>query len=153
MNQSFTRNTSKLLARDFYAPGTYIQYAREKTYKQNKPHVRLSLCFDFLFVVLFFYALQAERTAETARRSKRKAADDAASLDAATAVDTRSGSISDSVGGPGGGSSRELRVTQVGKKPAVCGTKTKAGDLIEFRCARELGSLGCFFCEPDVETS
>lgn len=30
----------------------------------------------------------------------------------------------------------ELRVTQVGPKPAVCNTRTKAGDLIEFRCGK-----------------
>lgn len=83
---------------------------------------------------------QADRKAEAVKRSKQKAAADAASPEAAapdtgysataTGVDPRSGSV-----GNGGGtaSSGELRVTQVGKKPAVCGTRTKAGDLIEFR--------------------
>lgn len=85
---------------------------------------------------------QADRKAEAVRRSKRKAAADAASPEisapdtgdsaTATAVDPRSGSVSN--GGGGSASSGELRVTQVGKKPAVCGTRTKAGDLIEFRC-------------------
>eukprot|EP00903_Cladosiphon_okamuranus_P011395 g10738.t1 len=75
---------------------------------------------------------EADRKAEEVRRKKRKAADDAASPDTAAATDTRSGNV--------GGSSRELRVTQVGKKPAVCGTKTKAGDLIEFRYSARLAN-------------
>eukprot|EP00752_Nemacystus_decipiens_P005902 g5335.t1 len=75
---------------------------------------------------------EADRKAEEARRRKRKAADDAASPETAGSADTRSGTI--------GGSSRELRVTQVGKKPEVCGTKTKAGDLIEFRYSARLAS-------------
>ena len=47
-------------------------------------------------------------------------------------MDPRSGNVGGGGGGRGG-SAGELRVTQVGKKPSVCGTKTKAGDLIEFR--------------------
>ncbi|CAM9492867.1 unnamed protein product [Ectocarpus fasciculatus] len=91
---------------------------------------------------------EADRKAEAVRRSKRKAAADAASPEipapdtgdsaTATAVDPRSGSVSN--GGGGSASSGELRVTQVGKKPAVCGTRTKAGDLIEFRYSARLAS-------------
>lgn len=86
---------------------------------------------------------QADRKLEAAKQKRRKAAADAASPETdatspetATAVDTRSGGTgnSRSKGGSDGGSSGELRVTQVGKKPVACGTKTKAGDLIEFRC-------------------
>ncbi|CAN0231302.1 unnamed protein product [Ectocarpus sp. 12 AP-2014] len=90
---------------------------------------------------------EADRKAEAVRRSKRKAAADAASPktaapdtgDSATtkAVDPRSGSVGN---GGGSASSGELRVTQVGKKPAVCGTRTKAGDLIEFRYSARLAN-------------
>lgn len=88
-----------------------------------------------------FSAWQADKKAEAARRRKRKAADDAASTappetETTAAVDTRSGTV-----GGGGGSSGELRVTQVGEKPKVCGTRTKAGDLIEFRCDLSDGTL------------
>ncbi|CAN0340002.1 unnamed protein product [Pylaiella littoralis] len=84
--------------------------------------------------------LEADKKAEAARRRKRKAADDAASTappetETTAAVDTRSGTV-----GGGGGSSGELRVTQVGEKPKVCGTRTKAGDLIEFRYSARLAS-------------
>ncbi|CAM9441845.1 unnamed protein product, partial [Ectocarpus sp. 13 AM-2016] len=90
---------------------------------------------------------EADRKAEAVKRSKRKAAADAASPETAapdtgdsattTAVDPRSGSVGN---GGGGASSGELRVTQVGKKPAVCGTRTKAGDLIEFRYSARLAN-------------
>ncbi|CAB1115146.1 unnamed protein product [Ectocarpus sp. CCAP 1310/34] len=90
---------------------------------------------------------EADRKAEAVKRSKRKAAADAASPETAapdtagsattTAVDPRSGSVGN---GGGSASSGELRVTQVGKKPAVCGTRTKAGDLIEFRYSARLAS-------------
>ena len=62
---------------------------------------------------------QAERKAEAERRKKQQAADDKAAPASPSSMTS-----------PG-----ELRVTQVGKKPTVCGTMTKAGDLIEFRCA------------------
>lgn len=96
----------------------------------------------FLFCVR---AWQADKKAQAARRSKQKAADDAASTTSpetstATATDTRSGSVGS---GSGSSSSGELRVTQVGNKPKVCGTKTKAGDLIEFRCASDLVAHVC----------
>ncbi|CAM9661059.1 unnamed protein product, partial [Hapterophycus canaliculatus] len=85
---------------------------------------------------------EADRKLEAARQSRRKAAADAASPDTETAVDTRSGGTSNgrSKGGNDGGSSGELKVTQVGKKPVTCGTKTKAGDLIEFRYSARLAN-------------
>lgn len=72
---------------------------------------------------------QAERKADAERRKKQQAADDK------TAPASPSSMTS-----PG-----ELRVTQVGKKPTVCGTKTKAGDLIEFRCANNPLLALCVF--------
>ncbi|CAM9571065.1 unnamed protein product [Scytosiphon promiscuus] len=92
---------------------------------------------------------EADRKLEAAKQKKRKAAADAASpeidsasTDTVTAVDTRSGGTSSikGKGGSDGGSSGELRVTQVGKKPVACGTKTKAGDLIEFRYSARLAN-------------
>ncbi|CAM9333167.1 unnamed protein product [Ectocarpus sp. 6 AP-2014] len=91
---------------------------------------------------------EADRKAEAVKRRKQKAAADAASPETAapdtgdsatatTAVDPRSGSVGN---GGGSASSGELRVTQVGKKPEVCGTRTKAGDLIEFRYSARLAS-------------
>lgn len=62
--------------------------------------------------------LQADKKVAAKRRDKQKAAEDAASPATPASRDAAG----------------ELRVTQVGKKPTVCGTKTKAGDLIEFRC-------------------
>lgn len=67
---------------------------------------------------------EAERKADAERRKKQQAADDK------TAPASPSSMTS-----PG-----ELRVTQVGKKPTVCGTKTKAGDLIEFRYSARLAN-------------
>lgn len=82
---------------------------------------------------------QADKKAEAARRKKQKAADEAASTASpetdttTTTVDTRSGTVSG-----GSAPAGELRVTQVGDKPKVCGTRTKAGDLIEFRCDQSI---------------
>lgn len=61
--------------------------------------------------------LQADKKAAAIRSSKQKAAEENAVLPTTESSN----------------SSGELRVTQVGKKPTVCGTRTKAGDLIEFR--------------------
>ncbi|CAM9336175.1 unnamed protein product [Laminaria digitata] len=67
---------------------------------------------------------EAEKKAEAERLKKQQVADEK------TAPAKPSSMTS-----PG-----ELRVTQVGKKPTVCGTKTKAGDLIEFRYSARLAN-------------
>lgn len=84
-----------------------------------------------IHTTLLDVVLQADKKAEAARRSKQRAADEAAAPATPASKDN-----------PG-----ELRVTQVGGKPTVCGTRTKAGDLIEFRyVARQ----PCVSCEPCV---
>lgn len=62
------------------------------------------------------------KAAEEKRRSRMGSS-------AAPETSTEVPSSSPMEDGPGG----TLRVTQVGPKPALCNTRTKAGDLIEFR--------------------